>query len=140
MFKSEIGESVDKVVGDANYGTRLQCDLLGETNRVLVCGTDIHALEAWHEATTGDETLIGNRVTTARIAVGKSGIQRNDLIAHVLRKEAEISEKIGSVLEITRVVRRPNAFHMFYKRLLARLATLIPTLREDFPAYFANVR
>ena len=123
MRNIKLRVSRSKCVSNISYGLGLQSYLLGKLNRLGILRIDTEASTTTYPFTGGSKSLIMDRLILIRIPRNQMLIQRSDLILHVLGELHKVVEISGSQIEVTRVVRRTNAFSMLQRRVLAFIRT-----------------
>ena len=135
MRNIKLRVSRSKCVSNISYGFGLQSYLLGKLNRLGIIRIDTEASTTTYPFTGGSKSLIMDRLILIRIPRNQMLIQRSDLILHVLGELHKVVEISGSQIEVTRVVRRTNAFSMLQRRVL----TFVRTRLVGFNLFTNNV-
>ena len=123
MRNIKLRVSRSKCISNISYGFGLQCYLLGKLNRLGIVRIDTEASTTTYPFTGGRESLIMNRLILIRIPRNQMLIQRSDLILHVLGELHKVAQISGGQIEVTRVIRRTNAFRMLQRRVLSFVRT-----------------
>ena len=123
MRNIKLRVSRSKCISNISYGFGLQSYLLGKLNRLGIVRVNTESSTATYPFTGRGKSLVMDRLILIRIPRNQMFIQRSDLVLHVLGELHKVAQVSGSQIEVTRVIRRPNAFSMLQRRVLAFIRT-----------------